>query len=158
MAPQGYHPLVCSAGIYTFNAQGFGPAIVQNFKPVEPPDNDVIAGSFAQPTGSVCTALGNPPNCNVEEQAAPVGYGSIGKRALTLMFNDSRVTFFVVNAGGHFPISAVQNPAWDFQWVTEDYPLDKPLGFDARLIYTDFISPQTILEQYQQWIEGQERP
>ncbi len=93
-----------------------------------------------------------------EEQAAPVGYGSIGKRALTLMFNDRRVTFFVVNAGGHFPISAVQNPAWDFQWVTEDYPLDKPIGFDARLIYTYFTSPQTILEQYQQWIEGQERP
>ena len=93
---------------------------------------------------------------SAEEQIAPLGYGSIGKRALTLMFNDKRVTFFVVNAGGHYPISAVQNPAWDFQWVIEDYPLDTPVGFDARLIYTSIKDTQTILEQYQQWLEGQE--
>ncbi len=88
-----------------------------------------------------------------EEQAVPVGYGRIGKRTLALMFNDPRVTFFVVNAGGHYPISAVQNPAWDLSWTVDDYPLNEPVGFDARLIYTYFKDPQTILERYREWIE-----
>jgi hypothetical protein len=87
-----------------------------------------------------------------EQQAAPLGYGSIGDRALTLMFNDTRVTFFVVNAGGHYPISAVQNPAWDFQWVIEDYPLDFFNGTATTEIYTYFTDRQMILEQYKQWI------
>lgn len=62
-----------SPGIFAFNGQGFGPAIVQNFRPPDDPDSDVIAASFAQSPGAVCAAIGNPPNCSVEEQAAPVG-------------------------------------------------------------------------------------
>jgi len=38
---------------------------------------------------------------------------------LILMFRDSSVKFYVVNAGGHFPISAIQNPAWVFEWAGE---------------------------------------
>ena len=62
-----------SPAIFAFNGQGFGPAIVQNFRPPDDPDSDVIAASFAHSPGAVCAAIGNPPNCNVEEQAAPVG-------------------------------------------------------------------------------------
>ena len=46
----------------------------------------------------------------------------------------TRGPLFVVNAGGHFPISAIQNPAWDFEWTIDDYPLDTPVGFNGRLI------------------------
>jgi hypothetical protein len=91
---------------------------------------------------------------NVEEQALPVGYGLIGERALILMFNDPRVKFFVVNGGGHFALSPVQNPAWDFRWVVEDYPLDTPVGIDGRLIYTAFQGEDEVLQRYREWAGG----
>jgi len=90
----------------------------------------------------------------VEDQALPVGYGRIGERALVLMFNDPRVRFFVVNAGGHLSLSAVQNPAWDFEWALEDYPLNEPVGFDGRLIYSHFLGQGGILRRYEQWRGG----
>ena len=87
----------------------------------------------------------------VSQQAMPVGYGLIGERALALMFDDPTVKFFVVNAGGHISISPVQNPAWDFEWTIEDYPLDTPVGFSGRLIYTKFEGPEQIMERYNEW-------
>lgn len=85
------------------------------------------------------------------DQALPLGYGRIGERALILMFSDPRVRLFVVNAGGHFGFSAVQNPAWDFEYVVEDYPLDHPVGFDGRVIYTSFTSAEQVLARYRAW-------
>ena len=90
-----------------------------------------------------------------EQQAMPLGLGRIGQRALIIMFNDLRVRFFVVNAGGHFSFSPVQNPAWDFEWIIDGYPLDEPVGFDGRLVYTKLESPQQALGRYRQWNEGQ---
>lgn len=87
----------------------------------------------------------------VDGQALPVGYGRVGDRALTLMFDDPAVKFFVVNAGGHSPLSAVQNPAWDFEWTIEDYPLNQPVGFNGRLIYAVFDGADQILPRYQEW-------
>lgn len=89
--------------------------------------------------------------CRVEQQALPVGFGRIGDRALTLMFDDPSVQFFMVNAGGHFPISPVQNPAWDFGWQIEDYPLNVPVGFRGRLTYAPFRGEDQILCRYQDW-------
>ena len=89
-----------------------------------------------------------------EQQALPIGYGLIGERALALMFSDPRVHFFVVNAGGHLPFSPVQNPAWDFEWVVDDYPLDEPIGFDGRLVYTRFGGQEAVLARYEEWINA----
>ncbi len=87
----------------------------------------------------------------VAQQAVPVGYGLIGERALALMFDDPTVKFFVVNAGGHLSTSPVQNPAWDFEWTLEDYPLDTPVGFKGRLIYAKFEGAEQILRRYREW-------
>ncbi len=81
----------------------------------------------------------------------PLGYGRIGGRALVLMFSDPRVGFFVINAGGHLPMSPVQNPAWDFQWCVEDYPLGEPVGFDGRLVYSRFEDNAQIISRYEDW-------
>lgn len=88
---------------------------------------------------------------HVAEQAFPLAYGRIGAHALVLMFDDPGVEFYCVNAGGHSFMSAVQNPAWDFAWVIEDYPLNKPVGFNGRILYTPFKSPEQILQRYQEW-------
>ena len=71
-----------------------------------------------------------------------------------MMFDDPRIRFFVVNAGGHMPYSTVQNPAWDFEWVIEDYPLDEPVGFRGRLVYAPLTGPDEILARYDAWVEG----
>lgn len=89
-----------------------------------------------------------------QEQAFPLGYGMIGENVLIIMFNDPQVRFFVVNAGGHLFCSPVQNPAWDFEWILDDYPLDEPIGFDGRLIYTKFESREQVLKRYQEWINS----
>ncbi len=92
-----------------------------------------------------------------EAQALPLAYGRLGGRALAMMFDEAAVRFFVVNAGGHAAFSPVQNPAWDFEWAVEDYPLDEPVGFNGRLIYTRFQGPDVLLERYRQWA-GSQRP
>jgi hypothetical protein len=86
-----------------------------------------------------------------EGQALPVGYGRIGDRALTIMFSDPKVRFFVVNSGGHFSCLPVQNPAWDFEYVIEDYPLNEEVGFDGRLVYSRFESAEHVLRRYESW-------
>jgi len=68
------------------------------------------------------------------------------------MFDDPSVSFFAVNAGGHTPVSAVQNPAWDFEWSIEDYPLNQSVGFNGLLIYAPFAGEDEIFRRYQQWI------
>jgi hypothetical protein len=88
-----------------------------------------------------------------EQQALPVGYGRIGRYALILMFSDPRVNLFLVNAGGHLFLSPVQNPAFDFCWSLEDYPLRRPVGFDGRLVYTRFRGAADVLRRYRQWAE-----
>jgi hypothetical protein len=94
----------------------------------------------------------------VEQQAYPLGYGLIGRRALSLMFDDPSVTFFVVNAGGHLPFSPVQNPAWDFEWVVEDYPLETPIGFRGMLQYGPFPGPDGLIQQHLSWTNGEPGP
>ena len=60
-----------SPGLFTFQF-GSGLAAVQNFKLSE--EDDVIQLSIAQPEGSVCPALGIPPeSCTIVDQPAPVG-------------------------------------------------------------------------------------
>lgn len=88
-------------------------------------------------------------------QAMPLGYGRVGKMALVLMIDDARVKFFVVNAGGHLSYSPVQNPAWDFKWEIDDYPIGKPVGFHGKLIYGAFESEQQVLHRYRQWFAKQ---
>lgn len=85
------------------------------------------------------------------DQILPVGYGRIGDKALTIMFSDPTVCFFVVNAGGHMSYSSVQNPAWDFEYAIENYPLNQPIGFDGRLIYSNFEGEDQVLEHYLDW-------
>jgi len=88
------------------------------------------------------------------KQAIPLGYGRVGRMALVLMFDDPRVKFFVVNAGGHIFYSPVENPAWDFKWEIEDYPLNKPVGFNGKLIYGPFENEAQIVKRYRQWLES----
>jgi len=88
-----------------------------------------------------------------EDQALPLGYGLVGEYALIVMFSDPRVRLFSVNAGGHSFCSPVQNPAWDFEWILEDYPLHQPVGFDGRLIYTQFEDPERVLRRYREWVD-----
>ena len=102
--------------------------------------------------------LGDPVNYrhqqtryDVSDQVYPVGFGHIGRRVLILMFDDPRVKFLVVNAGGHSADSSVQNPAWDFLWHIADYPLDQPVGFNGRLFYTDFQGEESVFQRYQEW-------
>jgi len=59
-----------SPGIFTLQF-GPGPAIVTNVAFAGGPA--VVNGSFAQPSGSVCTTLGLPPGCGVADEPAPVG-------------------------------------------------------------------------------------
>jgi hypothetical protein len=86
-----------------------------------------------------------------EKQALPLGYGRIGKNVLIIMFSDPKVHLFVVDTGGHFSCSPVQNPAWDFEWIAENYPSHRPMGFSGRLIYTRFQSKEQILRRYKEW-------
>jgi neutral/alkaline ceramidase-like enzyme len=86
-----------------------------------------------------------------EDQALPLGYGRIGDRALILMFSDPEVRLFHVNTGGHYFFSPIQNPAWDFAWTCEDYPLETAIGFDGRIIYAPFDGPEAILTRYREW-------
>lgn len=88
-----------------------------------------------------------------EAQALPLAYGPLGEYALILMFSDPSVRFFVVDCGGHSSLSPVQNPAWDFQWVVDDYPLDREIGFDGRIVYTRIDGPQDVLARYNQWAQ-----
>jgi hypothetical protein len=67
------------------------------------------------------------------------------------------VRLFVVNTGGHLFFSPVQNPAWDFEWIIEDYPLHQPVGFEGRLIYTRFESQEQVFRRYQEWVNRRER-
>ena len=92
-----------------------------------------------------------------EDQALPLAYGRIGDRALILMFSDPTVHPFVVDCGGHLAFIPVQNPAWDFDWKAEDYPLNTPIGFDGRIIYTGFENSEQVLERYQEWVSERER-
>jgi hypothetical protein len=88
-----------------------------------------------------------------ENQALTMGYGLIGDHVLIIMANDPRVRHFVVNAGGHLSFSPVQNPAWDFEWIIENYPLNQLIGFDGRLIYTKFKDQEQVLNRYYEWID-----
>ncbi|MDK1031343.1 MAG: hypothetical protein QGD94_05000, partial [Planctomycetia bacterium] len=87
-----------------------------------------------------------------KNQALPLGYGRIGSHVLILMFSDPSVRLFTVNAGGHFFCSPVQNPAWDFEWVVENYPLGESIGFDGRLVYTSFDNAECVVERYRKWV------
>jgi len=89
----------------------------------------------------------------VEDQALPLGYGLVGEYVLIVMFSDPRVRLFLVNAGGHSFCSPVQNPAWDFEWILENYPLCQPVGFDGRLVYTRFEGPEQVLRRYREWVD-----
>ncbi|MDP6505197.1 MAG: hypothetical protein QF886_16360 [Planctomycetota bacterium] len=91
-----------------------------------------------------------------EDQAIPLAYGRLGERALSLMFSDPSVRFFTVNAGGHMFFSPVQNPAWDFEWIIEDYPTDEEVGFEGRIIYSRFESEDAILQRYLKWKNQQD--
>ena len=102
--------------------------------------------------------IGEPVNYKHTQQAAtavnqafPLAYGRIGEHAVILMHSDPRVTFFCVNTGGHSFLSPVQNPAWDWHWQTENYPLNTPVGFNGRLIYTRFQSQENVVARYEEW-------
>lgn len=88
---------------------------------------------------------------HAEELALPLAYGLIGDHVWIMMFNDPSVRIWVGNAGGHFCGSAVQNPAWDFGWSIEDYPLDEPVGFDGRIVYTRFENCDQVIDRYREW-------
>lgn len=91
-----------------------------------------------------------------QDQALPLAYGVVGEYAVIMMFSDPGVSPFVVNSGGHLPFFPVQNPAWDFTWTTDDYPLHEPVGFDGQVIYTRFTGPEAVLERYHDWRKGLE--
>ncbi len=88
------------------------------------------------------------------DQALPLAYGLIGDYALILMFSDPRVHLFLVNGGGHLFCSSVQNPAWDFSWAIQGYPLDEAIGFDGKIVYTRFDGPDAVVSRYYEWVES----
>jgi hypothetical protein len=87
-----------------------------------------------------------------ESQVHPVGYCRVVDRAIIIMLSDPRAQLFVVNMGGHFAPSTVHNPALDFSWGREDYPLGQEIGFDGRIIYTDFQSEDHVWGRYEEWV------
>jgi hypothetical protein len=86
------------------------------------------------------------------DQALPLAYGLIGEYALIMMFSDPRIHLFLVNGGGHLFCSSVQNPAWDFSWTIDDYPLEESVGFDGRIVYTRFHGADAVVSRYHEWL------
>ncbi len=86
--------------------------------------------------------------------AYPLVYGRIGEYVLTIMASRPEVQFFLVNAGGHRPYYPVQNPAWDFSFRIHDYELQKPFGFEGRIIYKTWKDSDEILRRYLEWRSG----
>lgn len=86
--------------------------------------------------------------------ACPLVYGRIGKHVLAIMASRPEVVFFLVNAGGHRPYYPVQNPAWDFSFRLDDYEIQKPFGFEGRIIYKSWENPDEILKRYLDWKAG----
>lgn len=92
-----------------------------------------------------------------EDVALPLAYIRIGGRAFIAMFSDAVTRPFLVNSGGHLFCSPVQNPALDFSWEVEDYPLGESLGFDGRLIYAPFTDEDEIMRRYDEFRTSNER-
>ncbi len=86
-----------------------------------------------------------------EQQALPLGYMQVGPYAVALMFDNSAVRLFVVNAGGHLFFNPLHNPAFDFEWVIEDYPVEEPVRLAGRIVYAKFQDANEVLERYSAW-------
>jgi uncharacterized protein (TIGR03437 family) len=93
-APQQVPVAAASPGIFSFAGNGMGPAIVQNFKLSA--TDDIIAGSFAQPTGFNPNVTGQP--------AAVGGVVIIYANGFGALANPSQVV-----TGG---VPGVAAPAW----------------------------------------------
>jgi hypothetical protein len=89
-----------------------------------------------------------------EPVAFPLVYGRIGDKVLVVMVSRPEVHFFLVNAGGHRAFLPVQNPAWDFAFQLEDYPVHEPFGFQGRIIYKLWKDQEEILDRYLSWYRG----
>jgi hypothetical protein len=86
-----------------------------------------------------------------EPVAYPLVYGRIGANVLAVMASCPEVHFFLVNAGGHRAFLPVQNPAWDFSFQLDDYPVQEPFGFQGRIIYKPWKDSEEILDRYLDW-------
>ncbi|MGW8179679.1 MAG: hypothetical protein ACWGQW_13105 [bacterium] len=83
--------------------------------------------------------------------AYPLVYGRIGRNVLAVMVSRPEVQFFLINAGGHRAFLPVQNPAWDFSFQLDDYPVHEPFGFKGRIIYKPWKDPEEIVDRYLSW-------
>lgn len=76
----------------------------------------------------------------------PFYYGVSHGMAAVFMFRpEDQVLFSQSPSGG-----GDGNPAWDFQWLIPDYEVGKPYGFEMRLAYVPYESPEQIRTLYEQ--------
>ena len=50
-----------------------------------------------------------------------------------------------------FKVPRRPRPAWDFQYVIHKVEKDRTYGFNGRLIWKKFISPEDCHEEYRRW-------
>ena len=58
-----------------------------------------------------------------------------------------------------FKVPRRPRPAWDFQYVIHQVEQDRPYGFNGRLIWKKFVSPEDCQAEYRRWRDaGSIRP
>jgi hypothetical protein len=84
----------------------------------------------------------------------PFYYGRAAKgMVFILKFNkmyteDEEIRFSLFK----FKLPRFPRPAWDFQYVIRDIQAGKEYGFNARLVWKRWISPEDCLKEYQAWM------
>lgn len=89
----------------------------------------------------------------------PFYYGrAAGGMTLMMMFNkiyspDDEVRFSLFK----FKIPKFPRPAWDFQYVIRNIQQSREYGFQARLVWKKFVSPDDCLHEYETWSASQRK-
>lgn len=83
--------------------------------------------------------------------AYPFYYGRRGEMVVILMFDQPGPIRFSHSPSSGGLVTPDSNPAWDFQYLIQDYQVGQEYGFRARMIYKPFVSEQDIIAEYERW-------
>ncbi len=96
---------------------------------------------------------GHPPRLYMEEAdycySYPFYYGRRGDMLILLMFDQAGPIRFSHSPSSGGPVNPESNPAWDFQYLIQDYRVGNEYGFRARLVYKPFVDETDILREYE---------
>ena len=56
-----------------------------------------------------------------------------------------------------FKLKNHPRPAWDFQYVINKVEPGKEYGFNGRVVWKRFVSPEDCLAEYERWAKGKKR-